>query len=218
MNLLLEADRIDDKLKECSLLSESLFATSNSEKLKGFQSSTTRESESTNDVPDTVSDVIDASLDGTYSMDEYTFHSDTSMSSPTVPDDRTMPNKRTWSSEQNLPESDSLDSEINDKGKRSFGSTSCKQIQTQCPPDIVTSASTNQNFNQNYNQKSKAPFKTRVYSNNKRVGSRCYARWPGNGSYFWGFITKALGHGPHRKYSVRSQNCFGITLYYMDCV
>jgi hypothetical protein len=204
MNLLLEADRIDDKLKDCSLLSESVFATSNSEKLKGFQASSRTESELTNDTPDTVSDVIDASIDGTYSIDELTFHSDTSISSPTVPDDRTMPNKRMWSSDQNLPESDSMDSEINDKVKYSFRSKSFNQIQTQCTPDEVTSGSSNQSLNQNHEHKKKTSFKTRVYSNNKRVGSRCYARWPGNGSFFWGFITKAIGYGPHRKYSVRS--------------
>ena len=139
MNLLLEADRIDDKINECSLLSESFFASSSSEKLKGFKTSTRTESEITNDSPDTGSDVIDASLDGTYSIDEFTLHSDTSMSSPTVPDDRTMPNKRVWTSDQNLPGSDSMDLEINDKVKFSFGPTSCKQIQTGYIPNEIAS-------------------------------------------------------------------------------
>lgn len=179
MNLLLEADRIDDKLKECSL-SESIFAIEKTEKSKGSQTTIRAQSEVSSDTPDTVNEIVDAFLDGTLSLDGCTFFTDTSMSSETVPDDCTLHKKRKLCSDS-----------------------------TDGSPDVVmssTSTSAARIIDQNDEQKQKYPFKTRLYSRQKRVGSRCYARWSENGSFFWGFITKAMGHGLHRKYSVRNLN------------
>jgi hypothetical protein len=42
----------------------------------------------------------------------------------------------------------------------------------------------------------------RKYSKKKKDGARCYAMWPGNGEYFWGYIVKVRGSGLYRRYSV----------------
>lgn len=196
MNLLLEADRIDDRLKETSL-SESIFATGSSEKKgKERQGATSAEFELTADAWG-VSETVDASFDGTSSMDGCT---DTSISCQVVLDDCMVPKKRKLCREQySLPKSTSLDLENFDDWP-----TSRNKNFAHCSPEAVTSSSSisaKRRIDQN-DQSRIVPFKTREYSWQKKVGSRCYAQWPGNGKFFWGFITKATGHGPHRKYSV----------------
>lgn len=52
----------------------------------------------------------------------------------------------------------------------------------------------------------------RVYSTSKILGARCYARWQGNGKFYWGYIEQVTGHGLTRRYSVSALWCFGFVL------
>jgi hypothetical protein len=77
-----------------------------------------------------------------------------------------------------------------------------------CSKNMIPADQESNQFTSSSTMTSNAPIRKRELSCRKRVGSRCYARWPGNSAYFWGYIMKAYGHGPHRKYSV-SLLCFG---------
>jgi hypothetical protein len=222
MNLLLEADRIDDRLKQYSL-SESIFAAGTSNKAKRRsrklassaasscgkrrerlprQSAITTESERTFDNLDTVNEIVDTVLGSSWPMDGCT---DTSISTENIMDGCLDSKKRKLCSEPHeLHEAASVELENNESMDKVFVSKSYKTICSHDSPDaVMSSTSANQEIDQNIHNRNTS-FKRRVYSHQKRVGSRCYAQWPGNGNFFWGFITKAIGYGPHRKYSVRT--------------
>ena len=42
---------------------------------------------------------------------------------------------------------------------------------------------------------------------NKECSNRCYAKWSGNGMFYWGYIKAVTGRGKNKKYSVSRRLC-----------
>jgi hypothetical protein len=118
------------------------------------------------------------------------------------PENRNLPECLDFPSDHLLTETNYILWEQKDPPEPNLDMTSCK-AGTVDEPTSQYSAN-DQNLNKDDIEvilDSNLPQK-RIYSVQKKAGARCYARWPVNGKYFWGYITEASGHGPYRKYSV----------------
>lgn len=189
MNLLLEADRLDDILNEYSKASESMFADCLRDNDEGSRRTTRAKlkSEPTNIGTEAVVEAVDASFDGTTSTDGCTTLTDTSVSSVIVLDVGKLRGRHklpeTFREKRKLPEVTSMDSDTIDDG---LGNS------IDFTPD------------ENNCQRRKTQHRANAYSQMKRVGARCYAQWPvDKKSFYWGFITKVIRKGVFRTYSVR---------------
>ena len=122
MNLLLEADRLDDILNEYSKASESMFADCLRDNDEGSRRTTRAKlkSEPTNDGTEAVVEGVDASFDGTTSTDGCTTLTDTSVSSVIVLDVGKLRGRHklpeTLREKRKLPEVTSMDSDTIDDG------------------------------------------------------------------------------------------------------